>query len=657
MKTVTEFPHQVEESTLFIPLADGTRLAARMWCPKGAGQVPAILEYIPYRQTDGTAQRDALMHPWFAGHGYACLRVDIRGNGDSDGIFDDEYSAQELADAVEVIGWIAAQDWCSGRVGMMGKSWGGFNCLQTAALRPPALGAVVTVCSTTDRFADDIHFKGGCLLGENFGWGSLMLAYAARPPDPATRADWRTEWLRRLEANPHLSARWLGHQARDAYWRHGSVCEDWAAIQAPVLSWGGWHDGYMNTVAHLVEKLKVPVQGIVGPWVHQYAHQAVPGPAIGFLQCSLRWWDRWLKDAPNGAEDDPKMRLYRLRAAPPNASAAHLEGDWIALPDWPLPGARALHPTDTGLSDAPGLLTSTIATPQHLGLMAGEYFPMGLDAEMAADQARDDAMSVCFDTSPLKAPLTLVGQARLRLRLASDQPLAFVVARLCAVMPDGRSTRIAHGILNLCHRASRSEPQPMTPGEVVEVEVALDQMAVDLQPGQRLRLALSNSYWPFVWPSPVAPCLRLDSAQLILPENPGPFAAWAPPAPEAAAPLPVVTGTAHAARRIEEDMIAGTVAMVVEDDGGWTRFPSGLHTRAAMTERLVVSPMDPLSARAEITWTIGFARDGLDLGIAVTAAMTADEGHFRLSATVTATENGAEIHRRDFDDKIARRFV
>ena len=178
-KVVTSFPRVVVETPdMGIVLADGCRLSARVWMPQDAvaNPVPAVLEYIPYRKRDGTLPRDEIMHPYVAGHGYATVRVDMRGNGDSEGLMADEYTLQELADACEVIEWLAGQDWCSGAVGMMGKSWGGFNCLQTAFLQPPALKAVIAVCATTDRFADDIHFKGGCLLGENFGWGAVMLS-------------------------------------------------------------------------------------------------------------------------------------------------------------------------------------------------------------------------------------------------------------------------------------------------------------------------------------------------------------------------------------------------------------------------------------------------------------------------------------------------
>lgn len=235
-RSVIEIPHQI------IRMSDGCELSARIWMPEDAESepVPAIVEHLPYRKRDGTIVRDQLTHPWFAGHGYACIRVDMRGNGDSQGLMSDEYTDQELDDACAVIEWASAQPFCSGSVGMMGISWGGFNSLQVAALRPPALKAIITLCSTTDRFADDIHFKGGCLLGENVGWAANMLSYSSRPPDQMLVGEsWRDMWMDRLENMPFLASTWLSHQQRDEYWKHGSVCEDYAAIQAAVLSLGG----------------------------------------------------------------------------------------------------------------------------------------------------------------------------------------------------------------------------------------------------------------------------------------------------------------------------------------------------------------------------------------------------------------------------------
>ena len=654
-----------ETENLLIPLSDGCRLAARVWMPVTASTqpVPAILEYIPYRKRDGTLPRDETMHPYMAGHGYACVRVDMRGNGDSDGLMEDEYTARELADACEVIAWLAAQPWCSGSVGMMGKSWGGFNSLQTAALRPPALRAVVTVCSSTDRFEDDIHFKGGCLLGENLGWGAVMLSYSSRPPDPALRPDWRSEWLRRLEADRLLSPVWASHQARDAYWRHGSVCEDWSAITVPVLAIGGWADNYMNTVSHLVSNLHVPAQGIVGPWVHQYPHMAVPGPQAGFLQIALRWWDRWLKDIPNGAETDPAYRAYVLQSEPPDASAAHRAGHWVAEQGWPSSRVRtetlALSP-DGVLGGPGGPLGRSLATPQTLGLAGGEFFPMGLNAEMPGDQAADDALSACFDTAPLAQGAQFLGAARLRLRLSCDRPRALIAARLCDVAPDGRSVRIAHGMLNLCHRDSREAPSPVPVDTPFDIALTLDQMAYRLAPGHRLRLALSTTCWPFLWPSPETATLTLLAGTLDLPHHSGAAAdEWRPPPPAGGPPWKHrVLRPGSAVRTVEHDLLSGRVTLVVgQDEGDCENLDHGLVSGGSMTERWSILPDDPLSARVDITWEQRLSRGDWSVRTEARSEMWGDATHLHFASRLLAWDGDRLVLDRAGTQAVPRSFV
>src|SRR4029077_2855543 len=240
MKIIDRFPHAVRViEHCWIPMPDGCRLAARLWLPADAERapVPAILEYIPYRKRDFTRVRDEPMHHYFAGHGYAAVRVDVRGSGDSDGVLTDEYSEQELADGVAVIAWIAAQPWCTGAVGMIGKSWGGFSALQLARLHPPALKAILTVCASDDRWTDDAHYMGGCLLNENLTWGTVLMAFNALPPDPALVGEgWRPVWLEQLERSVLFPAVWLRHQARDTYWQRGSVGDDPGQIACPVYA-------------------------------------------------------------------------------------------------------------------------------------------------------------------------------------------------------------------------------------------------------------------------------------------------------------------------------------------------------------------------------------------------------------------------------------
>ena len=275
---------QVEaEENVFIPLRDGQRVAARIWRPVGeVGPLPAVLEYIPYRKRDLTRGRDAVNHPYLAAHGYVCVRVDLRGSGDSDGVLVDEYREQELQDAEDVIAWLADQQWCDGNVGMMGISWGGFNSLQVAARRPPALKAIVSASATEDLYVDNMHYMGGCLLGDNLSEATVMLAFNSLPPDPEIVGDaWRQMWLERLRGSGLWLDTWLSHQRRDEYWRPASVSEDYSAIQCPVLAVGGWADGYTNAIFRLLEHLEVPCHGLIGPWGHKYPHIGVPGPPIG----------------------------------------------------------------------------------------------------------------------------------------------------------------------------------------------------------------------------------------------------------------------------------------------------------------------------------------------------------------------------------------
>ncbi len=662
MKTVTDFPYDIKEDPhMVIPMADGCRLSARVWRPVGAGPVPAILEFLPYRKRDGTVVRDALTHPWFAGHGYAAVRVDMRGNGDSEGRMADEYSAQELSDACEVIAWLAAQPWSSGTVGMMGISWGGFNGLQVAALRPSALKAVITLCSSVDRYADDIHYKGGCQLIENFGWAANMLSYSSRPPDPALVGDeWRQMWLGRLEAQPYLLPVWAGHPLRDAYWEHGSVCEDYNAIEAAVLSIGGWHDGYRNTVSHLVTNLKAPVKGIVGAWIHKYPHFAGPQPAIGFLQEAKRWWDRWLKGDDTGVEDDPAYRAWLMDHVPPARWHDDRPGRWIAEDVWPSPdiAEQVLYLTADGLALAPAAFELSVQSAQDCGAEAGEYFPFAFGDELPGEQSGDDAGSLCFDGAVAEADMDIVGAPVLRFAASADRTTGQVIVRLCDLAPDGTSALITHGCLNLTHRVSHAVPSPLVPGEVFEASVTLDQIAYRLAKGHRLRVAISTAYWPYVWPSPEATKVRFSQGALTLPVRPTALGdEWEFEPAEGAAPwkAEALRLDAYDRRVVKRD--GWTITEIDIDNGENRDLEHGLISGSWTTERWFVRSDDPTSAKGEIVWEQTGGRAGAMWRTHVEASMWCDEGAYFSRATLQAFDNDELVFERVFEDAIPRKLV
>ncbi len=649
-----------EDPDLGITLSDGCRLSARIWRPDDSDDdpVPVILEYLPYRKRDGTTARDALTHPWFAQRGYACVRVDMRGNGDSHGVMEDEYAPQEQADAVEVINWLAAQPWCNGNVGMMGISWGGFNGLQVAALAPDPLKAIITLCSTVDRFADDIHFKGGCLLNENLGWGATMWSYSSRAPDPALRDDWRKMWLQRLEAEPFLPSVWLRHQRRDAYWQHGSVIEDYSVIKAKVLAIGGWGDAYKNAVPQLVEALP-DAKGIVGPWVHKYPHFAIPEPRIGFLQEALRWWDRWLKDEDTGVEKDPDYRAYLMDGVRPATWYLERPGRWIAEKS----GATShlenatLHLTDAGLTDATGPLTQPVSSPAHCGAGSGEYCAIWLGPELPGDQRSDDALSATFDSAPLGKDMDIVGAPQITLTLESDQPQAQIAVRLNHIHPDGAATRITYGVLNLSHRASAADPAPMIPGKTEKVVLALDHIAYRVPKGHRLRVSISDAYWPLVWPSPVKTNLLLSAGSIALPQrltSGGHEHVFEPPTAADPWNTEEIRPENHI-RRQETDMVTGRVDLVIEDDFGKLRDKDhGLVHGSVARERWSIHPDDPNSATGSCAWTDEIERDGIRLRTQANCDMKSDATHFHLTARLEAYENDKLVYERDITDSIPR---
>ncbi len=669
MRVQSKFPRPVREiEHIEITMPDGVKLAARIWLPADADDspVPAILEYLPYRKNDHTLARDIARAPYIAGHGYAYVRVDLRGCGDSEGVMIDEYTAQELDDGCHVIAWLAARGWCDGGVGMVGISWGGFNGLQIAALQPPALKAVVTLCSTDDRYADDIHYMGGTMLCEQISWASTMLGLNTQPPDPRhVGMRWREMWMQRLQGSGLWLKNWLQHQTRDGFWKHGSICEDYSAVQVPVYAASGWADGYPRTVFRLMENLSCPRKGLVGPWAHKYPHIGAPGPAIDWLTEELRWWDHWMKGVNTGIMDEPQLRLFMQDHAEPKGAYTVREGRWVAEPAWPSPNVTR-KPWALGQSGSlergnGGQGSVQISTPQTVGLQAGKWCSYAKLGDQPGDQGLDDADSVTFQTAPLDQDLEIAGDANFDIAFTSDKPVALIAARLVDVAPDGKATRISYGMLNLTHRDSHEHPAPLEPGVTHRARVELKHVAQTLRKGHCLRLSLSNTYFPMAWPAPEAAVLVLDlkHCTLTLPERHGPDGElhdFGPPV--AAPPLKVETLTPGLFDwQIDRSAAGGARVVITDDDGTLRIIDNDLTVTARGVETYSIERPDDFSPKVRISWALGMGRGDWQVRSETETDFTATRDTFEIRARLRAWEGDTLAYEEDWTETIPRNLV
>ncbi len=665
----TDLPYELQEiDNIFIPMKDGTRLTARLWLPQTSEHVPAILEYLPYRKNDDMAVRDSLNHRYIAGHGYAAVRVDMRGSGDSDGILTDEYTEQEICDGLEVLEWLEQQSWCSGKVGMFGISWGGFNSLQIAARRPRQLKAIMPIGFTDDRYATDVHYQGGSVLASDMlSWSSIMFAFQALPPDPNNRADWREEWLKRLKETPPYIEAWLTHQRRDAYWKHGSVCENYSDIETPVYAVSGWGDAYKDGVLRLLEHLSCPKKALIGPWSHGFPQRSEPGPQIGFLQEMLRWWDYWLKDIDNGIMDEPMLRVWMQESTPPQTYYEKQPGRWIGETNYPgltlktqqlfLNKNNRLAPRTSNEG------TKTILGTQHHGLEAGVWCAYGSPGDYPPDQRREDGLCLCFDSEAVKEAVEILGYPKVSLELSSDQSIAQVVARLCDVSPTGESLLVSRSNLNLTHRNSHEFPEKLEPHQRYKINFQLGAIAHRLQPGHRWRLALSPTYWFHLWPSPKPVTLTIYTTENSFLSLPTRAVANELPLPEFQNPeiaQPLETTEIRASSReinIINDLATQSHVWTDTQDSERIKLHyNNLEQEAIMMNRYSIGS-DPLSAKAECEHKLEYQREAWKIRIHTYSTMTCDEENFYVTNLLEAFEGEEKIFENLRRFQVARDFT
>src|SRR5215472_159405 len=479
-----------------IPMPDGIELAATLYLPAdgSASQVPALFEFLPYRKDDAMLARDFELYAYMTVRGYAGARVDIRGTGRSGGQLPaGEYTEQEQLDAVAVIAWLADQPWCSGAVGMWGISWGGFNAIQVAMRKPPALKAIIAVDASDDLFHDDVHYIDGLLHLDEY---ALMIDHLnALPPAPDYVLD--EQVLReRFDREPWLLS-WLGQQQDGPYWRRASLRPNYARLTLPAFLIGGWYDGYRDSIPRMLASCPAPIRALIGPWNHTFPHNAVPGPAIEWRVDAVRWWDHWLKGLDTGILAEPPVTVYVRRWHAPDPGLAEIPGKWRT--ELALPPARTQHWNLYCRADGPFAHHPHAAAERQLpynpsaGTQAGHWW-----GELTVDQRGADAFSLTFDTEPMDADIEILGFPRVEIHGSSDTTPLHWFARLCDVAPDGTVTLVTGGGRAVGADMLRSSA-PESPGGM-PLELHLTSWVFGR--GHKIRLSVSNAMWPMIWPTP-----------------------------------------------------------------------------------------------------------------------------------------------------------
>ena len=523
--------HGVRLVRTSIPMPDGVQLAATLYMPadlKPGARVPALLEYLPYRKDDDDAVSDYGHHAYFARHGYVGARVDIRGFGNSGGVQPPrEYSAQEQQDGERVIAWLARQPWSNGKVGMLGISWGGFNSIQLAMRRPPALKAILAVAATEALFTEDVHYMDGIMHVDEFEVSMDLDQGRSGAPNFPLDED---TLAKRMDSTP-WSLDYFRHQRNGAFWR--APIRRLEDIHVPCFLIGGLQDGYRNSIVRMLERVPAPVHAWVGPWNHDFPNGSIYGPRVEWRDQAVRWFDHWLKGIDNGVEHDPKVVFYQQQGHSPGAEPQDVPGEWRA-DSWPPAGLKSVSwflAPNHQLTQAPAAAaTDHLRYVPSAGVEAGFWW-----GELLSDQRPVDAYSLTYDSPPLDEDVAMLGRAHVRLYASADAPLADWFVRLEDVAEDGRVTAITGAGLNGAQRQSTDRPEALVPGTEYRLDLDLYLSSWVWTHGHRIRVAVSNAQWPMLWPTPypMTTTLRLgglEGSSIALPvvpvhgQAPPPFA-------------------------------------------------------------------------------------------------------------------------------------
>lgn len=533
----------LQQHSVYVPVRDGTRIAVDVYLPDGhvaGARHPALLELTRYGRAREDARTGApvpsidALDRHFLAHDYAVVKIDVRGAGASFGSRASEYGREEVRDGRDLVAWVVAQEWCDGNVGAYGTSYSGTTAELLAAAGHPAVKAVVIGWSDFDGYRSPIWPYGMYAESLSKEWSALVAGLDRNDVSDGTslrRVLGDTDGaLLRAAVAEHAKNPDVHTVARAAEFRDQKTGSDsWAetsaihwkkeieASRAAMLVFASWFDsgtaeGALLRFQHFSNPQSLVILASdhggathASPFV--VSRSVVPAQPSYAEQMELRrlFFDRWLKGAENESTRWPKIRYWNLG-----------EEELRSCESWPPPlvERRQLYLAPEGrLAPEPPTAASEVRHAVDFGVTTGKANRWGTQMGrpvLGLDQREElDERMLVFDTEPFEEELQLTGTPVLTLRIAADVADCAVLAYLEVVDLDGRSRYLTEGGLRLVHRKLDSAPElpdglpqhsfesadalALVPGEPIELTFRLHPIAVRLEPGHVLRLALAGA--------------------------------------------------------------------------------------------------------------------------------------------------------------------
>ena len=500
-----------------VPMRDGVRLSANVYFPEGDGPFPMVLNRTPYgKDTSGRFKR---ILP-FVQAGYVVVHMDVRGRGDSQGIFDPYF--QEIEDGFDSLEWCAAQPWSTGKVGTFGGSYEGWTQIYPTRLQSPYHTAAFLMCTPSMHpFHEGPYWSGVPML--IMGMWTLYTSGKTNK-EQVSELDWESllnvRPLKDLTSRLGLSETYfdehLKHETLDEYYQRLWFDGVLNLTKVPCYHVTGWFDddqkGTLDhfpalALRHPDPKVRRSQKLLIGPWPHRLSTDSSklgdfdygPGSPVPLQKEAIRWFDYWLKGVENGILEEPRCRMFLMGA-----------NRWIEADAFPL---EEIHPRELLLSangPANSLLGGGRLGDAHGSSPAStftynperpaptpfwkENFQNGTNEDLRPIQRRDDVL--VFTSDPLADPLNVVGMLKAELYVSTSAVDTDFVARLSDVAPDGYAQRLNAGILRLRFRDGYEQARLVTPGEILKIEIDCWATGHQFQPSHRLRLEVTSSAFP-----------------------------------------------------------------------------------------------------------------------------------------------------------------